>query len=348
MEKDVQGWSLGELAELFGGELAGPADLRILRPVPADTEPDPHGLTFAENGNYLKLAEEGGAAAILVPKDAEVTKPAIRVDRPREAFGRLLGMCHRPLPIEANVHPTAVVSAEAHVDPTASIGPYAVIERGAKVGAGCRVFPFCYVGENCELGEGTILHPHAVLVQDIVLGARCLVHPGAVLGADGFGFVWDGKRRVKVPQVGRVVLGDDVEVGANTAIDRATAGNTEVGAGTKLDNLVQIGHNTKIGEHTVIASLAGISGSTRIGNRVTIAGQVATSDHVSVADDITLAGRTGVTGDLKEPGAYFGLPARPLGEAMRTMVLVTKLQDLFDRVRALERKLKQNEKEAKP
>jgi len=341
MENQVPGWTLGELAQLLNGELRGPAELRIARPVPADGH-DELGLTFAETEEFLRQAGAGGAAAVLIPKESEfASKPAIAVDRPRESFGRFLAMCARPLPINAAVHPTAIVSPEASVATTASIGPYAVIERGARIGEHVRVHAFSYVGENCQVGDGSVLFPHVVLYQDVTVGARAILHSGAVLGADGFGFVWDGQRRVKVPQVGGVSLGDDVEVGANTCVDRATMGQTTIAGGTKLDNLVQIGHNSRIGAHTVIASQTGIAGSTRIGDRVTIAGQAATSDHVSVADDVTLAGRTGVTNDIKEKGTYFGLPARPVGDAIKSMVLSTKLPELFRRLREVERKLEE-------
>lgn len=339
MEKESRGWSLGELAILLGGELAGPAELRILRATTADTN-DVDGLTFAENETYLAAALQSEVGAVLVPMEAEVgDKPAIRVARPRETFGRFLAMCARPLPIEDGIHPMAVVSPEASVDPTARIGAFAVVERGAVIGPGTRVYPHAYIGENCRLGEKCVIYPQAVLYQDVTLGNRCTVHAGAILGADGFGYVWDGKQRVKVPQVGGVAISDDVEVGANTSIDRATAGLTRVGRGTKLDNLIQVAHNCQIGEDTVIASLVGISGSTKIGNRNTIAGQTATNDHVSTCDDVTLGGRTAVTGDIKAPGAYLGFPARPLGEAMRNIALSGKLQDLFNRVRDLERKV---------
>jgi UDP-3-O-[3-hydroxymyristoyl] glucosamine N-acyltransferase len=337
MERDIPGWTLGELAALFGGELVGPADLRVTKAIAADGS-HPEGLTFAESDEYLRRAAAGGAAALLAPRGAApVGKPTIFVDNPRATYGRFLAMTARPLPLAPGVHPTAVVSPDATVAASAQIGPYAVIEAGAVVGERCRIYPFSYVGENCRLGEGTVLYPHSVLYQDVAIGARGIIHSGAVIGADGFGFAWDGTRQVKIPQVGGVVIGDDVEVGAITAVDRATAGETKIGDDTKLDNLVQIGHNTQIGSHTVIASLTGISGSTRIGDRVTIAGQVATNDHITICDDVILGGRTGVTNDIKEPGTYFGLPARPLGEAMRTLMLTTKLQDLFRRVKDLER-----------
>lgn len=345
MEKELPGWSLGELASIFGGTLDGPADLRILRPVPADGT-DPAGLTFAEKEEYLLKATEGGAAAVLAPRGSASTgKPTIFVDRPRECFGRFLAMCHRPLPIAGGIHPQASVSPEASIDPTANVGAFAVVERGAVIGPKCRVYAFAYIGEDCVLGEGTVIYPHAVLYQDVRVGARCAIHAGTVIGADGFGYVWDGKRRVKVPQVGGVVLGDDVEIGSNTTIDRATAGVTEIGNGTKIDNLCQIAHNCRIGEHTVMASFCGISGSTTIGDRNVLAGQVATSDHVHITDDVVLGGRSGVTNDITKSGQYLGFPARPIGEAMRAQVLTTKLADLFQRVRRLERRIGGESKE---
>lgn len=338
MATEVSGWTLGELAVALGGELAGPSDLRVTRPVPVDSD-NPQGLTFAETADYLRQAEAGGAAAILAPRGSDPAgKPKIFVDKPREAFGRFLAMNARPLPIEAGIHPMAIVSPTATVAASASVGPYAVIESGAIIGENCRIYPFCYVGENCTVGDKSILYPHAVLYQDVQVGARAVVHAGAVLGADGFGFAWDGQRHLKIPQVGGVRLSDDVEIGALTAVDRATAGDTQIGKGTKLDNLIQVGHNTRIGDNTVIASQTGISGSTKIGSRVTIAGQSATNDHITICDDVVLGGRSGVTGNITKAGTYFGLPARPLGEAMRNLMLYTKLQDLFKRVKDLEKK----------
>jgi UDP-3-O-[3-hydroxymyristoyl] glucosamine N-acyltransferase len=178
--------------------------------------------------------------------------------------------------------------------------------------------------------------PHAVLYQDVVLGERCVVHSGAVLGADGFGFVWDGDKQHKVPQIGGVVVGDDVEFGANTCVDRATCGETLVGRGTKLDNLVQVAHNVSIGEHTVIAAQVGIGGSSSIGSRDTIGGDVAVSDHVSIADGVVVGGRSGVFQDIAEPGEYAGFPPLPVVSAMRVMALQTRLPELFRRLKQLE------------
>lgn len=339
MEAKLPGWTLKEIADRLGGLLNGPADFLIQRPAPAGAS-DPEGLTFAQSEEYLLKAESEAIGAILVPRGFRSSeKPTIQVDNPRQSFAIFLGLCSRPLPIEKGIHPTAVVSESAKIAPSASIGPYVVVEADAVIGADCRIYPFAFIGENCQLGTGTVIYPHAILVQDVELGARCTVFPGAVLGSDGFGFVWDGKSRVKIPQVGRVVLGDDVEVGANSAIDRATVGTTRLGSGTKLDNLVQIGHNAQIGVHAAIASLCGISGSTTIGQRVVMGGQVATSDHVSITDDVTLGGRTGVTKNITKSGTYWGLPARPYGEALRSTVLVTKLPELYARIKELEARL---------
>jgi UDP-3-O-[3-hydroxymyristoyl] glucosamine N-acyltransferase len=344
MENRQPGWTLGELAAVLGGTADGNESTVIRRAAPAGSD-DPEGLTFAESPEYLAKAEVSEVGAILVPLDSPPSRrPLIRVPKPRVAFGQFLAMCVRPLPLEPGVHPTAVVSPEATVSPSASVGPYAVVERGAVIGDGCRVFPFCYVGENCRLGNGTVLFPHVVLYQDVELGERCIVHAGVVIGADGFGFVWTGTNQMKVPQVGGVEVGSEVEIGALSAIDRATAGNTRVGDDTKIDNLVQVGHNCRIGAHTVIASHVGLSGSTTIGDRVQIAGQAATSPHVSVTSDVILAGRTGVTNNIDKPGAYYGLPARPHIEAKRVSALNGRLPELYNRIKQLEKRLEELEK----
>lgn len=343
MDRFASERTLAEIAEAVGGELHGPSDLRISRPVPAG-EDDPGGITFAGTAKYLAIAVRSKVGAVLVPPAlALCVKPHIVVPDPRAAFGRLLALWERELPIASGVDPRAAVSSEAQVDPSASVGPFAVVERGAIIGPECRIYPFAYVGEDCVLGENCRVMPHAVLYQNVRLGKRVIVHAGAILGADGFGFDWDGREQVKVPQIGSVQIDNDVEIGANACIDRATAGATSIGEGTKLDNLVQIAHNVKIGRHTVIAAQAGISGSTEIGDRVTMGGSVATSHHVQIADDVVLGGRTGVTSDIDEPGQYWGTPARPIREAMRASLLVSRLPELMARIKELEKRLAERE-----
>lgn len=332
-------WTLGEIAAQLGGELYGPAGQAVSRPAPADSA-DPSGICFAGNRKFLDRAEASAVGAVILSPDLlPCRKPHIVVADPRKAFGRLLELWCRPLPIAPGIHSLAVVDPGAEVDETAMIGPYAIVERGARIGPRVRIYPFAYIGENCSIAEDGAVYPHAVLYQDVSLGPRTIVHAGAVLGADGFGFEWDGERQVKVPQVGAVQIGPDVEIGSNTCVDRAMSGSTVLSAGVKLDNLVQIGHNVEVGEHTVIAAQTGVSGSTHIGKRVTMGGSCATSDHVRIGDDIQLGGRTGVVADIDDPGAYWGTPARPLNEALRASLMVYQLPEILKRLRELEKRL---------
>lgn len=339
MAEQSKSWTLATIARLVGGEAYGPAELALRRPVPAGSD-DPEGITFATNETFLRKAMASNVGAVVAPSETRPeSKPLILVPDPRAAFALVLGHMQKQIPLNDGVHPTAIVSAEATVHPDASIGAYVVIEPGAVVESKARIFPFCYIGQDCFVGAGSTLFPHVTLIQDVRLGSGCTLHAGAVLGADGFGFAFDGVTQRKIPQVGGVCLGNDVEVGANTTIDRATCGDTCLDDHVKLDNLIQVGHNVTIGANTVVAALVGFSGSSSVGRRVTIGGQAALSQHVHVADDVKLGGRTGVIGDIDTPGEYVGLPPMPLATAMRAMALQSRLPDLFQRIRALEREL---------
>ena len=334
-------YSLAEIARLVGGVVKGDAAATVARPMPAGS-PDPEGITFAEGAKYLAKATSACVGAILVtPGTIADGFNLIEVERPRAAFGVVLALFDRPIALDEAIHPTAIIHPTAVVEENVSIGAYAVIERFAHVGAGSKIHPFCYIGENCVLDEMVTLLPHVVLYRDVEIGARTIVHAGTVLGADGFGYAWNGKEQMKVPQVGGVKIGDNVEIGALTAVDRATAGNTTIGTGTKIDNFVQVAHNVRIGEHTVIASFAALAGSTTVGSRVTIAGQVAANPHVTIGDDIILGGRTGVESDVLEPGMYFGLPAMPHLRAKRIMLLQGKLPSFVDRIKQLEKRIEE-------
>jgi UDP-3-O-[3-hydroxymyristoyl] glucosamine N-acyltransferase len=338
MEREVRSWTLGELAAEFNGELSGPPDLPISSPAPAGSG-DGCSLTFAADEKHLRLAEESAVGALLVAVGMSSTKPHIKVSSPKLVFGHFLALCSRPLALPQGIHPTAIVDPRARISPSASVGAYAVIERDASIGANCRVYPFVFVGEACTLEDSVVLFPHSVLYQDVHIGARTVIHAGTVLGSDGFGYSWDGHMHHKVPQVGSVVIGPDCEVGALSAIDRATAGETSIGADTKIDNLVQIGHNNHIGQHVILASGVGISGSCKIGDRVTMAGMVGLGDHVKIASDVTIAARSASTGDIEQPGVYKGFPPRPLQEELRITALTGKLPEMARRIRDLERRL---------
>lgn len=321
----------------MGGELSGDPATVITRPVEAGSN-EPHGITFAEGAKYYERVRGSGVGAVIVPPDApDLDGATIRVEAPRAAFSLLLHRAKQPLPIPPGIHPTAIVDG-ATIAPDANIGPYVVFAPGAVVESGASVHAFCYVGPRCVVGAGSVLYPHVVLVEDVVLGRGCTLFPGVVLGADGFGYVWTGSEHAAIPQVGGVRLADHVDIGANTTIDRATVGDTLLGTGVKVDNLVQIAHNVKIGPYTVIASQVGLAGSAQIGAGVLMGGQAAVADHATVGDRVILAGRSGVMKAVQEPGEYFGLPATPIREAMRQMALMRKLPDLLARLEALEKK----------
>lgn len=318
--------------------MEGDGEKLIFRPVPADSA-DSNGITFAENEKYLAAALASGAGAVIVPAETpSIAKTAIRVVSPRVAFGQVLAAFVIPMPA-AGIHPTAQIADDAQIDPTASIGPYAVVESRAVIGANTNVMAHCYLGPECQVGSDCELFPGVVLVQSVTVGDRCRIHANTVLGADGFGFVWNGSFQQKVPQVGVVVIGNDVEIGANSCVDRATCGATMVADGVKLDNLVQIGHNVRVGQHTVMAAQVGIGGSTIIGERNVFGGQSATSDHVTVGSDMVFGGRSGIMGSMDQPGEYYGAPPVPISTAMRVLALQARLPDLFKRIRALENEL---------
>jgi UDP-3-O-[3-hydroxymyristoyl] glucosamine N-acyltransferase len=329
-------WTLAELAPLLGASVGASPEFVVARPAPHDSD-DPHGLAYCAGPKYARVAARHAVGALILPPGLVVERPCLYAEQPKAAFARFLAMCRRPLPLPAGVHPTAVVDPAADVASGASVGPYAVVERGARIAAGARVFPFCYVGEDCVVGQDTVLYPHVVLYQDVQVGARCVVHAHVVLGADGFGFAWDGVRQAKIEQVGGVRIGDDVEIGAGSAVDRATSGTTRVGAGTKIDNLVQIGHNADVGPDSLICGQSGVAGSAVLGRRVTMAGQSAVTDHVSVGDEVTLAARAGASRDISEPVVHYGFPARPDG--LRISAVLAELPRLRDRIRQLERLL---------
>ncbi|MBX3113715.1 MAG: UDP-3-O-(3-hydroxymyristoyl)glucosamine N-acyltransferase [Fimbriimonadaceae bacterium] len=332
-------WTLNDLAQLVGGECDGDGSYELSRPVPAGTN-DPLGITFATNEKYLKAALETEIGAVLVPIETpKVNRNVIRVADPRLAFGMVLGAFSKPVPAQPGIHPTAIVSTSAKVSDSASIGAFVIIEENAFVADNAKILPHCYIGENCQVGENTILYPNVVLVQDIRVGKKCTLHSGVVVGTDGFGFNWNGEYQQKVPQVGGVIIGDNVEIGAYTCIDRATCGDTVIADGVKFDNMVQIAHNVKIGAHTVMAAQVGISGSATIGERNVYGGQAAVSHHVSIGDDMVFGGRSGIFGNMDQAGEYFGLPAVPLSQAMRVMALQNRLPELFKRLRSLEQEI---------
>lgn len=207
------------------------------------------------------------------------------------------------------------------------------------IGKNTKVFAHCYVGDRCRLGSDTIIYPRVTLYQDTIVGSRVIIHSGVVIGGDGFGYQWDGKQHVRIPQVGNVELGDDVNIGCNTCIDRSTCGSTQVGAGTKIDDLVLVGHNVHVGRHNILAGMTGIGGSAHLGDNVIIGGQTAISDHIDICSNVRIGGRSGIMQDINEPGDYSGLPAAPVQHALRVLALEQRLPELFERLKKLESEL---------
>ena len=333
------GFTLGELAKALGATLEGDPR-RVVRGVAPLGSAGPDHVSFLTHARYTDAAKTSRAGAFVAGAQAAgLPAPVLRVREPQQALVDLLNLFHPPATIVPGVHPTAVVAGDAQVDPTASVGAHAVIEAGARIGPRARVSPLVYVGPGVEIGEECSVGPQVALLAGVRLGRRVLVHPGAVLGADGFGFAFDGAQHRKIPQTGGVVIEDDVEIGANTTIDRATFGDTVVRRGTKIDNLVQIGHNVEVGEHSILVSQVGVSGSSRLGRGVVLAGQVGVADHVTVGDGTLVGAQAGVPSDLPPGGKFLGSPARPMLEAKRIMAAESRLPELLRRVRALERAL---------
>jgi UDP-3-O-[3-hydroxymyristoyl] glucosamine N-acyltransferase len=331
--------SLGELARLVGGDLEGEPSIEI-RGFASLESAGPGDLSFVSADRHLAAARSSGAAALLAPPGLDLGgRPAIRVAQPYAAIAAILRLFFPEPPIPAGVHPTAHVAEDARVSPEATVGAFAVIGERSLIEAGAVVHPHVFVGADCRVGEGSVLHPHVVLRAHVTLGRRVIVHPGSVLGADGFGYVHDGQAHRKIPQVGRVVVEDDVEIGANVTVDRATLGETVIGRGTKIDNLVQIGHNAVIGADAILVAQVGIAGSCRIGRGAVLAGQVGIADHVTVGDGARIGSQAGVHRDVPAGAGMIGTPALPGETGLRALAAIGRLPELLRDVRALGRRL---------
>jgi UDP-3-O-[3-hydroxymyristoyl] glucosamine N-acyltransferase len=320
--------TLRELAELVQGQVHGDGDVPISAARPL-ADAGPGDITFVEDAQHAGRLQTCRAAAAVVPAAVTPDLPAIRVADPLTAFVAIVRRLHgRPEPQPHGLDPLAAVHPTARLGQGCSLYPFAVVGEGSVLGARCRIHSGAVVGRNCRLGDDVVLYPNAVLYDDTVLGDRVIVHANAVLGADGFGYRHQQGRHAKVPQLGHVEVGDDVEVGACTTIDRGTFGATRVGEGTKIDNLVQIGHNCRIGRHNLLVSQMGIAGSSSTGDYVVIAGQVGIVDHVHVGDGAVVGAKAGVTKDVPPRQVWLGIPAMPERETKRIVLSLEKLPEM--------------------
>lgn len=335
--------TLAEIATLVQGTLrGGDREHRISGAAPVDSA-GPDQLSFVANPRYLPYVQGSRAGVLLVP-EALVERvpegmPIISVEDAHIAMYHVLRRLHPEQPEPPAVHSSAIIAEDVVLPSDVTVGPYAVIERGAKIGAGTRILAHAFVGKGAQVGKDCVIHPHATVYEGVVLGDRCIIHSGARVGKEGFGFVWDDGGHRKVPQIGGCVLGDDVEVGCNTTIDRGSLGDTTVGSGTKIDNLVQLGHNDRIGKHVILVSQVGISGSTTIGDGTVLGGQAGVGGHLTIGAGATIAARGGVIGDVPAGATYSDYPARPHREAMRSHAMVAKLGEMFRRIKAIEKRL---------
>jgi UDP-3-O-[3-hydroxymyristoyl] glucosamine N-acyltransferase len=342
---DAVGISLRQLAERCGAELAGDGDVVIDRVATLDSAGE-GAIAFLSNPKYRgRLAGTRASAVIVAPGDAQATAlPKLVTANPYAAYARVAAILHPPRAPSPGVHPTAVVAGTARVAATAAIGAHAVIGERTHVGERAAVGAGTVIGEDCTVGDDCLLYPRVVVYPRSAIGPRTIVHSGAVIGADGFGMAEQDGRWLKIPQLGRVVVGADVEIGANTTIDRGAIGDTVIDDDVKLDNQIQVGHNCHIGAHTAIAGCVGIAGSTTIGRNCKIGGAAMISGHLEIADGTVISASTGVFESLPSPGVYTGsFPALPHREWKRVAAAARRLRSILERLRALERA--QNDRE---
>lgn len=334
-------FTLGELAGRLDATLRGAPD-RVVRGLATLEAAGPEHLSFLVNPKYRRYLETTRAGALLLtPADADAyTGDALLLANPYLAYAQLSHLFD-PRPVAAvGVHSTAVVASDASIHPTASIGPYAVIEEGARIEAGVTVGAHCFVGARSVIGEGGWLAPRVTLYHDVRIGKRAVIQSGVVIGGEGFGFANEKGVWRKIAQIGGVTIGDDVEVGANTTIDRGALADTLIGNGVKLDNQIMIAHNVQVGDHTAMAGCVGISGSTKIGKHCTIAGGVGMVGHIEVCDGVLVTGMTMVTRSIHEPGAYSsGTAMQPASEWKKSVARIRQLDDLARRLQLMEKRL---------
>ncbi|HAX61437.1 MAG TPA: UDP-3-O-(3-hydroxymyristoyl)glucosamine N-acyltransferase [Elusimicrobia bacterium] len=331
--------TLKEISEISDGEVLGDENT-IITNVAGITEAKKGDITFVSNPKYEQYISSTNASAIIIKESQKdkVKIPSIVSKNPYLSYAKIIMHIAK----ETEKHPAGIscncsVSKSAKIEGCVAISDFVVVDENAKIDDGTIIYPNCYIGRNVKIGKKCLIYPNVTVRENIVIGNNVIIHSGTVIGSDGFGYVQENGLLKKIPQIGIVEIADDVEIGANVTIDRATTGKTFIGKGTKIDNLVQIAHNVQIGNNSIIVSQAGISGSTKIGNGVTVAGQAGLIGHITVGDGAIIAAQAGVIGDVPAKETVSGYPARPHKHAMKIYALIQKLPELFEEIKKLKK-----------
>ncbi|OGC80869.1 MAG: UDP-3-O-(3-hydroxymyristoyl)glucosamine N-acyltransferase [candidate division Zixibacteria bacterium RBG_16_43_9] len=336
--------TLEEIASLISGELIGDGSIRI-KGIAGIEEAEPGELSFLANPVYRAYLEKTRASAVIVGREIDKAKiPLIRHNNPYYAFCKALEIFTIKKDLPEGIHKSAILGKDVRIGKGVHIGPYVIIGDRVQIEDRVTILAGSFIGDDSVLGEESFLYPRVTIREESLIGKRVILHPGAVIGSDGFGYAREGGVYHKIPQVGKVVLEDDVEIGANTTIDRATLGETRIGKGTKIDNLVQIGHNVSIGENTVLAAQVGISGSTRVGKNVVMGGQVGLGGHIKIGDNVMLGAQAGATKSIPSNTIVSGYPAREHTKAKKIEACITLLPFYVKKIRELEKRIKDLEK----
>ncbi len=339
----VKNTTLAELARLVEGDVEGDSSIQIFG-ISSIEDARVGDVTYAESSRFLTTAARSAASAVIVPHQAPaMTKPMIRVKNPRFAFAQMLRLFAPEPKVYQGIHPTAIIADSSHIGQNVSVHAQAIIGENCSIGDNVVIYPFTYIGNDVIIGPNSVVYPHVVLHDGTELGSNVVVHSGSVLGTDGFGYMFIEDRHYKIPQIGRVIIGDDVEIGSNVTIDKARTGSTRIGRGTKIDNLVHIAHNCTIGEHCVIVAQVGISGSCEIGDGVILAGQVGVKDHITIGAGAIVGAKTGVLSDIPAGAFVSGPYARPHQQEMRLNVHLSRLPEMNQQMKSMERRLEELE-----
>lgn len=332
--------TLSQIADLVGGQAHGD-DGRVIEGAAGLDEATEKDISFLANAKYTDRLSSTKAGALLVSPEVPLNgRPAVVLKNPHFGWAKVLEVLEKERLLHpTGIHPTAVVSPKAVLGKDVAIGAHAVVEDGASLGDGTILYAQTYIGRDTSLGRNCLVYPHVTIRERVKIGDRCIFQAGAVIGGDGYGFAFHQGKHHKVPQVGTVEIGDDVEIQANATVDRGAVGPTKIGRGTKIDNLVQVAHNVEIGEHCLVVALTGIAGSVKMGNYVTLAAQVGVAGHLTIGDQTQVGGKGGVTSDLPPKSVVWGTPAHPIKDELKAIASLRRLPKLFDEFREIKKKL---------